>query len=106
MPKEDTTTLPGRAEPWEVSMIVGLHNFVDAFGRYKEEVLSSDGGLWILAMDGLLLIPLFMAAFFYPVVALEALLAIAVLSAIGMVVVRAYHRGRLPGGRHGTEIKR
>jgi hypothetical protein len=76
-------------------MIVGLHNFVDAVGRYKEEVLSSDGGLWILAMDGLLLIPLFMAAFFYPIVALEALLAIAVLSVIGMVVVRAYHRGQL-----------
>jgi hypothetical protein len=76
-------------------MIVGLHNFVDAFGRYKEEVLSSDGGLWILAMDGLLLIPLFMAAFFYPIVALEALLALGVVSIIGMVLVRAYHRGQL-----------
>ena len=76
-------------------MIVGLHNFVDAFGRYKEEVLSSDGGLWILAMDGLLLIPLFMAAFFYPIVALEALVAIGVLSIIGMVLVRAHHRGQL-----------
>jgi hypothetical protein len=76
-------------------MIVGLHNFVDAFGRLKEEVVSSDGGLWILAMDGLLLIPLFMAAFFYPIVALEALVAIGVVSIVGMVLVRAYHRGQL-----------
>ena len=76
-------------------MIVGIHNFVDALGRYKDEMFSSDGGLWILAMDGLLLIPLFMAAFFYPVIALEALVAIGVLSVVGMVLVRAYHRGRL-----------
>ena len=76
-------------------MIVGLHNFVDAFGRYKDEVIRSEGGLWILAMDALLLIPLFMAAFFYPIVALEALIAIAVLSIIGMVLVRAHHRGQL-----------
>ena len=81
--------------PREVSMIVGLHNFVDAFGRYKEEVLSSDGGLAILAMDALLLIPLFMAAFFYPIVALELLLAIGVLSIIGMFLVRKHHRGEL-----------
>jgi hypothetical protein len=76
-------------------MIVGLHNFVDAFGRYKDEVVSSEGGLWILAMDGLLLIPLFMAGFFYPIVALEILVAIAILSLVGMALVRAHHRGRL-----------
>jgi hypothetical protein len=86
-------------------MIVGLHNFVDAFGRYKDELVSSDGGLWIVAMDGLLLIPLFMAAFFYPIIALEILLAVGVLSVIGMVLVRAHHRGRLhlPYRRHGNE---
>ncbi len=76
-------------------MIVGLHNFVDAFGRYKDEVFSSDGGLWILAMDGLLLIPLFMAAFFAPIIALEVLLVIGVLSMIGMFLVRRHNRGRL-----------
>ena len=80
-------------------MILGIHNFVDAFGRYKDEMCSSDGGLWILAMDGLLLIPLFMAAFFYPVFALEVLAAIAVLSLISgwslWVLVRSYNRGGL-----------
>ena len=28
-------------------MIIGWHNFVDAMGRYKDEVLSSEGGLSI-----------------------------------------------------------
>jgi hypothetical protein len=42
-------------------MIFGMHNFVDALGRHKNEISSCDGGLWILAMDGLLLIPPFNA---------------------------------------------
>ena len=46
-------------------------------------------------MDGLLLIPLFMAAFFAPIVALEVLLVIGVLSMIGMILVRRHNRGRL-----------
>jgi hypothetical protein len=85
-------------------MIVGLHNVVDAVGRYRDEISSSDGGLWILAMDGLLLIPLAMAAFFYPMVALEAILGVAALSVLGMVLVRAHHRGQLhmPHGGGGT----
>ena len=64
-------------------MIVGLHNFVDAVGRYKDEVFSTNGGLSIVMMDGLLLIPVIMAAFFYPVVALELLVAMVAISAIG-----------------------
>jgi multisubunit Na+/H+ antiporter MnhG subunit len=85
-------------------MIVGLHNFVDAFGRYKEEVFSSDGGLSIVMMDGLLLIPVVMAAFFYPVVALELLLGMIALSVIGMVLMRAHHRGRLHLPRRRTKV--
>src|SRR5688572_8845871 len=77
------------------TMIVGVHNFVDALGRFKEETLSSDGGLWILAMDGLLLIPLIFAAFFYPMIALSSILAIAVVSVLGMVLARMYQRGHL-----------
>ncbi len=76
-------------------MIVGVHNFVDALGRFKEEASSNEGGLWILAMDGLLLIPLAMAAFFYPVVALQAVLAVAVVSVVGILLMRAHHKGRL-----------
>jgi hypothetical protein len=76
-------------------MIVGVHNFVDAVGRFKDETLSSDGGLWILAMNGLLAIPLIFAAFFYPMIALSSILAIAVVTVLGMVLVRMYHRGHL-----------
>ena len=76
-------------------MIVGVHDFVDALGRFKDETVNSEGGLWILAMDGLLLIPLAMAAFFYPVIALEAILAVTLVSALGMLLVRAHHKGRL-----------
>ena len=76
-------------------MIVGVHNFVDALGRFKDDTVNNEGGLWIIAMDGLLLIPLAMAAFFYPIIALEALAAVAVVSVIGMLLVRAYHKGQL-----------
>ena len=37
-------------------MIVGVHNFVDAVGHYNDEVTSSEGGLWLVMMDGLLLL--------------------------------------------------
>jgi hypothetical protein len=76
-------------------MIVGVHNFVDALGRFKDDTVNNEGGLWILGMDGLLLIPLAMAAFFYPVIALEAILALAIVSVIGMLLVRAHHKGHL-----------
>jgi hypothetical protein len=76
-------------------MIVGVHDFVDALGRFKNETVNSEGGLSILAMDGLLLIPLAMAAFFYPIIALEAIAAVAAVSVIGMLLMRAHHKGRL-----------
>ena len=34
--------------------------------RYWSELVSTDGGMSLLLMDGLLLVPLVMAAFFYP----------------------------------------
>ena len=76
-------------------MIVGVHNLVDALGRFKEETVNNEGGLWILAMDGLFLIPLAMAAFFYPIIALEAMAAVAVVSVVGVLLVRAHHKGQL-----------
>jgi len=85
-------------------MIVGLHNFVDAMGRYKDEVLSSEGGLSILMMDGLLLIPVVMAAFFFPLIALELLLALVAVSVVGMVLMRMYHRGHLHRPHRHTKV--
>jgi len=58
------------------------------------ERVSYEGGLSLLWMDGLLLIPLIMAAFFYP---LEALMAAVVLLFVsfliyeGVVVWKRHH---------------
>jgi len=53
---------------------------ISLFRRYWNDLVSTEGGLSLLWMDGLLLIPLIMAAFFYPVEALLAVGAVAVLS--------------------------
>jgi hypothetical protein len=37
---------------------------------YLDSLVSTEGGLWIVLMDALLLVPLVMAAFFYPVPAM------------------------------------
>jgi len=71
---------------------VGIHSFVDAIGHYKDEVASSEGGLWIVMMDGLLLIPLAMAAFFYPIAALIGTAVAVVFSIGGLFGVREYQR--------------
>jgi hypothetical protein len=58
------------------------------------ERVSYDGGLSLLWMDGLLLIPLIMAAFFYPVealVAAGAMLLTTFLIYEGVVVWRRHH---------------
>ncbi len=48
------------------------------FRGYWNEFISSEGGFSLLLMDGLLLVPLIMAGFFYPV---------QVLIAVGVIVV-------------------
>ena len=34
--------------------------------RYTDDHISADGAMWILALDGILLIPAIFAVFFYP----------------------------------------
>jgi len=51
--------------------------------RYWNELVSYDGGFALLMMDGLLAIPLIMAAFFYPLEALVGLGVVAVVSLAG-----------------------
>lgn len=51
--------------------------------RCWRDNVSYDGGYSLLWMDGLLLIPFIMAAFFYP---LEALIAAAVLVGVSLAV--------------------
>lgn len=55
--------------------------------RYWDERVSYEGGLALLWMDGLLLIPLIMAAFFYP---LEALLAVGAVLLVSFAAYEGY----------------
>ena len=49
---------------------------------YGNAFISSDGGLALIMMDGLLLIPLIMAAFFYPRQVMIAVFIVAVLTIV------------------------
>jgi hypothetical protein len=55
--------------------------------RYWDERISYEGGMSLLLMDGLLLIPLIMAAFFYP---LQALLAAGGMLLLSLVAYEGY----------------
>jgi hypothetical protein len=55
--------------------------------RYWNELVSYDGGFSLLMMVGLLLVPLIMAAFFYP---LEVLVVVAVFAAVSAAGYEGY----------------
>ena len=57
------------------------------FRRYWDERVSYEGGMALLWMDGLLLIPLAMAAFFYP---LEALMGVGTVLLLSVAVYEGY----------------
>ena len=62
--------------------------------RYWSELVSTDGGMSLLLMDGLLLVPLIMAAFFYPFEVLMGIGAALVLTVAiyeGIVIWRKRH---------------
>lgn len=62
--------------------------------RYWNELVSYDGGLSLVMLDGLLLIPLIFALFFYPLQVLSAIGILAVLTLAGyegFVVWRRKH---------------
>ena len=81
-------------------MIFGLHNMTDPVTQYVKEHVTGDGGASILLLDGILLIPLIFAVFFYPVAILTAL-AVVVVLLVGFVgLSRAMHRHRRHVGHH------
>jgi len=51
--------------------------------RYWNELVSYDGGFSIVMMNGLLLVPLIFAAFFYPFQVLALVVVLAVVSLAG-----------------------
>ncbi len=68
--------------------VVGIHTIVDGVTSYARGLLSSDGGLWLILIDGPLLIPLGVAAFFYPVAAALTGAAIAAATIGGVMLWR------------------
>ena len=50
--------------------------------RYWGDLVSYDGGMSLLMMDGLLLVPLILAAFFYPIQVLIGVGAVLVLTIV------------------------
>ncbi len=76
-------------------MILGVHNMVDALSHYTKEHITADGSLWILGLDGILLIPVIFAVFFYPVAMLIGIGSVVALAAIYMVLLHT-----IQGHRH------
>jgi hypothetical protein len=77
-------------------MILGVHNMVDAVAHYWNDHLTSDGALWILGLDAILLIPLMFAVFFYPVPVAIGVGAALLLAAVYYVLLRALQGHRTP----------
>ena len=75
-------------------MILGLHNMVESVEHYWKNHISGDGGLSLLGLDGILLIPVLFAVFFYPVVMLIAIGSVLLLLLAGYEIVhfsRTHH---------------
>lgn len=70
---------------------------IRALMHYAERFVEATGGWSILALDGLLLIPLVFAAFFFPVAILIGLGAAIVVTGATLAVIRAVqtHHHRL-----------
>jgi len=50
---------------------------------YLDDLVSTEGGLWIVMLDSLLFVPLVMAAFFYPMAALTVAGTLLLVSFLG-----------------------
>ncbi len=75
-------------------MVLGLHNMVESVGQYWQNHISADGDLSLLALDGILLIPVVFAVFFYPMAMLIIIASVLLLMLAGYEVVhfsRTHH---------------
>jgi hypothetical protein len=61
-----------------------------------DRLFNSDGAWWILGLDGILLIPLIFAVFFYPVAVLVSVAVVAVLTLLALVALRKFHHPAPP----------
>ena len=75
-------------------MILGLHNMVESVETYWQNHITADGGLALLGLDGILLIPVAFAMFFYPMAMMIAIGSVLLLMLAGYEVVhfsRTHH---------------
>ena len=75
-------------------MILGLHNMIESVEHYWKDHVSADGGLSLLGLDGILLIPVVFAVFFYPMAMLIAIGSVLVLMLVAYEIVhfsRTHH---------------
>jgi polyisoprenoid-binding protein YceI len=85
---------PGAAGEHHQVAIVGLRQLRDATARLKDDVTGSETGLCVLMANALLLTPLTVLAFFYPVAALVACVAAFVASGALLLCVRGSQADR------------
>jgi hypothetical protein len=81
-------------------MIVGMHDMLGSVTRYWNSRVSSEGALWILLMDGLFLIPLVFAAFFYPWPVLMSVAGVLLATALVIEVVHVVRTHRVGWRQH------
>lgn len=67
---------------------------IHAILHSADDLFNSDGAFWILALDGILLIPLIFALFFYPVPVLASIGGIVLATLVVMAVMRVFHTHR------------
>ena len=72
-------------------MIVGMHDMLACCRDWAKSRVSTEGALWILMMDGLFLIPVVFAVFFYP---WQMLIAVGVVLVLTAVLIEAVHVAR------------
>ncbi len=69
-------------------MILGFHDMAEALEGYWRANISSDGGLALVGLNGILLIPIIFAMFFYPVAMLIGIGVALALAVVGYEVIR------------------
>jgi polyisoprenoid-binding protein YceI len=77
-------------------VVVGVRDFLNAFLHYTEAVTSGEGGLWLVTLNALLLLPIAMAAFFFPLPTLIGAGVALLASLTALVGARALHRRHVP----------
>ena len=76
------------------AMILGVHNMVESVEHYWTNHISADRDLSLLGLDGILLIPVVFAVFFYPVAMLIGIGSVLLLMLAGYEIVhfsRTHH---------------